>query len=94
MQVTVKQGQNIFDIAIQTAGSVSAAFATAILNGIGITEDLVVGDVLMVAAATDKRMLQHYRDAGIVPATATGSSFFPGQEGVGYWIIGSDFVIS
>lgn len=70
MQVTVKQGQTIFDIAIQTAGSVSAAFATARLNGLGVTDDLSVGDTLTIAPVADKRMLQHYQDTGNVPATA------------------------
>ena len=75
MQVTVKQGQTIFDIAIQTAGSVEAAFSAARLNGMGITDDLTVGDTLISPPVIDKRMLRHYNDAGIVPATATVTNY-------------------
>jgi len=95
-RVTVKQGQNIFDIAIQTAGSVSAAFSMAMLNGSSITDDLAIGDVLTVSTPADKGMLRYYRNAGIIPATATATvtDNILKMEGISYWFINDDFVVN
>jgi hypothetical protein len=92
MQVTVKQGQTLFDIAIQTAGDPGAAFSAALLNDLSLTGDLVIGSVLIPPQAVNKRMLQHYSDAAIVPASAQNTGVRP--EGIGYWIIEEDFVVS
>jgi len=94
MQVTVKQGQTIFDIAVQTAGSVQAAFAAAMLNGLSVTDDLAIGDTLAIPPVADKGMLQHYKDTGTVPATALDANAASRLEGIGYWFVQYDFVVS
>jgi len=44
--VIVKDGQTLFDIAMQTLGIVDMVFELAQLNGLGITDELVSGQVI------------------------------------------------
>ena len=72
--INVIQGQTLFDIAIQSAGSAEAAFEMALLNSIGITDDLVPGTVLLPAGIFNKQIAAYYQNKQIKPATNLGSS--------------------
>jgi hypothetical protein len=72
MTVAVQQRQNVFDIALQHLGSPEAAFAVAEKLGCAITDELTAGVEieLFESEILDRRMVEHYRKNGIVPATA------------------------
>jgi hypothetical protein len=74
MEIKVLNGQSIFDVAIQAAGSAEAAMEIAALNGISITDDLAAGTVLKVSATLSKQIADYYRTNGIRPATGLSAA--------------------
>ena len=88
--VTVKDRQNIFDIAVQTMGDVNAAYDLARLNAINVTTKLTSGQVLKLPdTVIDKDVVKEYTTRKWYPATSD-------QEqdnilsGIGYWYIEVD----
>jgi len=71
MEITVLNGQSIFDLANIVSGSAEAAFGMAFENGISVTEELESGQVLQygAAAVVVKNVVDYYRLNGICPAT-------------------------
>jgi len=67
-------GQTLFDIAIQVSGSAEAAFEMALINSIGITDELTSEMVLLPAGILYKQIATYYQDKQIKPATGLGSS--------------------
>ena len=67
-------GQTLFDIAIQVSGSAEAAFEMALINSIGITDELTSEMVLLPAGILNKQIATYYQDKQIKPATGLGSS--------------------
>ena len=72
--ISVLQGQTFFDIAIQVSGSAEAAFEMALINSIGITDELTSEMVLLPAGILNKQIATYYQDKQINPATGLGSS--------------------
>ena len=50
MEVKVKDRQSMLDMAVQTAGSMEAAFGLAAANGVSLTDTLADGQVLDMVA--------------------------------------------
>ena len=63
-------GQTLFDIAVQVSGSAEAAFEMALINSIGITDELTPGMVLSPAGIFNKQIASYYHDKQIKPATS------------------------
>jgi len=93
MQVTTKQGQNIFDIAIQETGNVENAIAIASKSDIGITDALALETVLSIPddIEVDIKVKNYYDRKQLKPATdTTGFS----QDGIEFWGIEIDFYVN
>ena len=88
MSATVKQGQTLFDIALQYCGGADAAFGIARLNNRNLTDELAPGEVLQMPDVRNKRVVKYYADYKLIPASAVIEK----KEGIGYWIIQSDFI--
>lgn len=89
--IKVKQDQSLVDVALQEYGSVYGVFRLVEDNTrlLGPTDTLFEGDSLHIR--TDKihpQRVDYLRQTGI--ATAKGAT----GEGIGYWTIGRDFVVS
>ncbi len=69
--VRVHDGQSLFDVAIQTCGSIEAAFDIATLNGRSLTDILPPGLELAVPEAVNKDIANYYANRNITPATGT-----------------------
>ena len=71
MNVTVKDRQSLFDVAIQVLGSAEGVFALAERNGLSITDRLTDGQVLEydMADIVDTRIAELVAARGISPAT-------------------------
>lgn len=71
MQITVKDGQSLADIAVQYLGGVEGIFALAERNGISITAKLKDGQTLdwELADTVDATVQKTYAAQGIEPAT-------------------------
>ncbi|MDR3133220.1 MAG: hypothetical protein LBU42_04265 [Prevotellaceae bacterium] len=95
MEVRVLNGQSLFDIAIQAAGSVEAVFDIALASGLSITDELISGAALAVPAVAGRKVADYYAANGIRPATAIGAQDIDFiLEGIGFWRLEYDFMIS
>lgn len=70
MKTIAKHRQCLADIALQECGSFEAVFALAERNGLSITDDLEVGQMLAyeLADVLDRRVVDEYVADGICPA--------------------------
>jgi hypothetical protein len=99
MEVTVLNGQSLFDLAVQAAGSVEAVFGISPHSPEGgmlsITDELPAGMQLNVPVAANRQIADYYRTNGILPATGITANDAPAlQEGVEFWAIEYDFIVS
>lgn len=98
MNITVLHNQSLLDIAIMYTGSVLSAFDISVANNMALTDDLVLGTVLIIPESLDKDMdvYNYLRSKQAQPATAI--TIRPGTEpeleGVGYWAIEKNFKIN
>ena len=70
MKVIVQQRQSLSDIALQVYGDISGVVAIARENGLSVTPELIVGQVLQCPDVVYDNYLQNYvRKNGIKPAT-------------------------
>lgn len=71
MKTTARHRQCLADIALQECGSFEAVFAIAERNGVSVTDDLEVGQMLSyeLTDVLDKRVVAEYAADGICPAT-------------------------
>ena len=98
---TVLHNQSLLDFAIQHTGSAQNAFEIAKANGLAISAEVVAGTELIIPGTVmnDVDVLQYYVSRAIQPATAITNfigdgSPEPHPEGIGYWIIGDDNIVS
>jgi hypothetical protein len=95
MEVKVLNNQSLFDLAIQAAGSVEAVFDIALANNVSTTDELTPGRALQIPEVLNKQVANYYSTNGIRPATALSASdaaMLP--EGIGFWIVEYDFIVS
>lgn len=95
METIVLDGQSLFDIAVQQAGSVEAAFALAVANNISISGEVPAGTILTNVPIINTRMAEYFRLKNLKPATYTSNN--EGEvklTGIGYMSIGVDFIVS
>jgi len=90
--------QTVFDMATQQLGSLEAVFALAQLNNMALSDDLQTGQQLNYSITPfNKAVLKIYQDNGYKPATGCtlpGQQPPVGLQGIGYWAIGFDFIVS
>ena len=97
-EVIVLEGQSFFDLATMYCGSPEMAYEFAGLNKKSVTDELEAGAVIKKPVANNKRIATYYSEKALQPATATtyisGGGELPIDEGIGYWAIEIDFIIS
>jgi hypothetical protein len=89
--------QSLFDIAIQECGSIEAAFEIALVNGNNITDELINGEELTLPSVVNQKVVDLFSINEIKPATAittTDVAQTIADEGIEFWAIEVDFVIS
>lgn len=96
MEVKAKDRQSLLDMAVQTAGSVEAAFRLSATNDIGITDTLEDGQVLDTVPAENAETVCRYGVQKIEPATALSAEEMSAlaQEGINFMGIEIDFIVS
>lgn len=86
--------QNIIDISIQESGSVEALFDLLLLNSKSLTDDLEVGeDLLLPKEALNKRVANYFENRDV----ATGQHISKSHtelEGISYWAVNNNFKVS
>ena len=98
-KVTVSYGQTWLDIAMQELGDMERAIELAQLNNRAITDDLQAGEVLMVPDFdSEKRdIVQLFGNSANKPASGesfTAADAEAGLEGIEFWAIENDFIVS
>jgi len=97
MKVKVLPLQSLLDIAIQHTGAVESVFVIAVANGLSLTDDLPTGTEIKLPDSVNKDsdVLNYYTAKRLQPATAV--IMLPEAErleGIGYWVIQTDFKVS
>jgi len=93
----VNEYQSLLDVAIELYGGIEAAWMLAKENEISMTADLWSGQELVKnASLISQPVVDYYQDNDLISATAyietdTGEGV---QEGIGYWAIEIDFIVS
>lgn len=97
----VLHNQSLLDFAVQHTGDVMNAFSIAMENGLAMSDKLEIGTVLKIpnSISKDRDTLDYYLAKKIKPATAITNLFADGTpepqlEGIGYWFIGDDNIVS
>lgn len=96
MKTTILHHQSLLDLAIQHTGTAENAFDLALANGLSLTDDLEAGDWLVANSQelkANKDILNYYTAKNIQPATAITAAVEQPQ-GISYWAIGINFIIS
>lgn len=90
----VYQGQSFLDKVIETTGDIENGFKMSILNGLSITDDVVIGQELKTTEVTLKSIVSIFND-NKRPATAITMEQMQEIEskGIGYMRIGSTFIV-
>lgn len=89
-----QQGQSFIDMVYQETGSFEGIVEAAVLSGKSITEDIEIGEIILtekVVNSSMKNILQKRK-----PATAIRQELSTDEQlqGIDYWIIGTDFIVS
>lgn len=95
-RITILDGQSLFDLAIQHAGSIDAVFALASANGLSVTDDLAAGGLVDAVDVSSKPIANYYANNGLTPATALTADdklVAAEMEGISYWAINVDFIV-
>ena len=88
MKINVLPLQSLLDIAIQHTGAVENTFALAVANGLSLTDDLPAGAEIKLPDSVNKDsdVLNYYTVIMLPEAERL--------EGIGYWVIQTDFKVS
>lgn len=94
-RITIIEKQNLYDIALQETGDILAVFDIAAENGLSVTSEMSPGDELIIPEGVDgnREILAYYTMNGIRPATGAIEDAEI-LEGIDYWYIDIDFIIS
>ena len=97
MTTIILHNQSLLDLAVQHTGAVENTFAIAVTNGLSLTDDLPAGVEIKIpdSANKDSDVLNYYTSKRLQPATAV--IMLPEEErleGIGYWVIQTDFKVS
>ena len=96
MKVIAGNDQLVFDIAIQEYGSIEASFDIAGDNGLMLCDELIAGTHVTVfdEKQLSRPMVDYFKINDLNPATALNANQQIAQDGIGYWYIETDFVVS
>lgn len=99
MKKKVLDCQSLWDIALQETGDITGAWELAELHGLSLTEELQVGQEMEEVPVKNRQLAAYYALHGIYPATAITIESESGDgalllEGIEFWGIGYDFIVS
>lgn len=95
-EVTVKNGQTLIDICIQELGDPEQLLVVAALNELEVTELLTAGQTILVPdfALDKKAIVKIFTDPALAPASDKGDLSDVLVEGIEFWSVEFDFVVS
>lgn len=90
----IKAGQTINDIAIQQCGTAESRFDIALLNGMGITDALTPGQQIATGGTVVFDVADYFRKYKLYPSSAATQTADLAPQGVEFWAVEFDFVVS
>ena len=93
MEVEVKDGQTLADIAIQETGIADTVMDLARLNGISPAAKLEAGRLLLLPEVPNKRMQDYSKTNDVSPACSLPKETEQGHGGISEMCVGVDFEI-
>jgi len=69
MEITARNNQSLFDIALMMYGSAEAAFDIALENDLSVTDELSSGTVLNITMPAKSKIAEYYVINEVKPAT-------------------------
>ena len=90
-------GQTLLDMTIQELGDLERLFELAVDNDVAITDDLETETQLIVgdADSTKRSLVLLFSNPASRPASAdVAGEVISKFEGIGYWYIDNDFIVS
>ena len=94
MKKVVEHNQSVLDVTLQHFGNIDSLFELITLNNLSITDDLIYGSEVEIGNPVSNDVIDTYIDKKIIPATDLDKDQELLPEGIGYWTIGIDFVVS
>lgn len=99
MKMIVLHHQSLLDLAVQHTGTAENAFDLALANNRSITDDLEAGESIELTAygiKQNKDILSYYTAKKLQPATAISGDYSAENtmQGIDYWAIQMDFIVS
>jgi hypothetical protein len=95
MTAIIKQAQCLMDMAVQHCGDATGLFEIAKLNEISMTKEMAIGTEIKIPEAVNEEIKQWFIDNGYIVATDNPMPAEPViMEGIGYWRINLDFIVS
>lgn len=88
--------QNLWDLALLGSGTIASVFDYAILNNKSVTDD-IIGQDIQAAEVIDVDVYNFYKFQNVRPATggyANKDLITEKLEGINYWAILFDFIVS
>lgn len=95
MQSTVLHNQNQFDIAIQENGNILTVFELALLNNTSITDNIIPAQKLEIQKSNlvVQEVVDYFINKNQIIATGAANDLEIRPTGIGYMIIGNDFIV-
>lgn len=94
MKIKVLAMQSLLDVGVQHAGGAEAAFDFALLNGLSLTDDLEPAALLDAAPTFSRPIRDRYATDRLEPATSLAASGTIVEEGIEFWYVEYDLVVS
>jgi hypothetical protein len=88
----VYQGQSFLDKALELTGDLGNAFQMALLNEISITDDLPIGKEVKATNVSNAGIVGFFNEFNR-PATCISFVGDDSQQGIGYMVIGKNFIV-
>ncbi|UGU15221.1 hypothetical protein LS482_16230 [Sinomicrobium kalidii] len=98
IKATIIGYQSLLDMTLQETGSAENVLALALQNGLSLTEDLKPGQVIEIPEEVireqDRDVVRYYQNRNHRPATAMQNDVVIYPEGISYWTVNIDFIVS
>ncbi len=91
--IIVKNGQTFIDLAMQYAGSAEAALAMSVQNNLPLTAELTTGSVQQRPSVLNAVVAKEFEKEKANPQSNI-SGVLNMNEGIGYWYLENDFIVS
>jgi hypothetical protein len=90
--IVAGNGQTAIDIALQECGTIEASFPICLLNNLTIYEAIGSGLIIQSTDMVDSNLVDMLKSENRKPSSINDN--IVALEGIGYWLISEDFIVS